>query len=78
MINKPLKSSLTRKWCPNTKCSSAYQCLGSPAPPHISVHEVDVESQESNQVNYSAAPIISIIANIVVVFVMSLITGVGV
>lgn len=31
-----------------------------------------------NQVHYSAAPIISIIASIVVVFVMSLITGAGV
>lgn len=76
-INKPLRACLTRKWYPKTTCCSAYQHPGSPASPHVSVHEDDLESGES-RVNYSAAPIISIIASIVVVFVMSLITGVGV
>lgn len=52
---------------------------GSQATTHISVR-YDQKSQESQriQVNYSAAPIIYIIGCIVVVFVMSLITGVGV
>ncbi len=35
------------KVVPKMICLSAYQQLGSPASPHISVHEDDLESQES-------------------------------
>lgn len=55
-------------------CASASLSLSSVT--HASVHEDDLENPK--QVHYSAAPIISIIASIVVVFVMSLITGAGV
>lgn len=53
-------------------------CLPAALLSSITSHLMIGNHKNRNQVNYSAAPIISIIASIVVVFVMSLITGVDV
>lgn len=75
---KPLKVCFLRMWNPKLRTSQPTGSLALQHHPTSLYMRMIWNPKNPKQVHYSAAPIISIIASIVVVFVMSLITGVGV